>query len=436
MAGTINENDMYTLLSQVFKPEVANTLLQQLKGETKPAPIVDRVMPGDLITAELMNRIIAELADLQRRVSFMELPATNTDKGVVILEPDPNAVLRIGDKLTIRGLNLLENSVVKINETPLVGLIGSADNKTLMVNSIPPIDSVVGSGSLVTLLVTNTAGTDTAPFTLKPRELTKPIGNLLVTQTGGPIPAPANNKYKAGNRYLFIFTITADTRPDETFTLKAAIDNDWTIEIIDPVTEIPLSPSEILIEAAKNATTPSVKKVYVAVEIPDTAQNGDVGNLTLHVQSKRNHSIEKLSEPKVAITVEGDVQAPKNMALALLNTAGDAGIRDNGDGTKTALVLADSGNGGELEFEVKVPTSGNYIVDVKMLGDQTPAKWSLEVSGTVGTVLKLSAPKDSIFILAKAKLDAPKATIAINISSESNTSDLGYLEQAVETLLI
>src|SRR6185369_17461139 len=102
MAGTINETHMYNLLSQVFKPEVANTLLQQLKGETKPAPIVDRVMPGDLITAELMNQLIANVADLQNRIAKFDGVITASGK-VEIIEPNPSRTFRIGDRLSIVG---------------------------------------------------------------------------------------------------------------------------------------------------------------------------------------------------------------------------------------------------------------------------------------------------------------------------------------------
>lgn len=445
MANPVLPGDMVVPLSQIvdlLKSKLSQSEIDALLNSLFSG-VPKQVRPGDLIPAELMNQIFAELANLETRVAKLEVttPVTGTGMGVFILEPNTNTVLRIGDSLTIKGINLLKDSIVKIDETTMIGLEGSLDNMTLVLKSIPPIDNIVGEGRTVTLLVSNSAGSNTAQFTLKPRELTVPIGTVLVAQTGGPIPAPLNNTYKANTRYTFIFTITSDTRPDETFSLNPSMDNAWAAEVIDPLTDKAITPSEILIEAAKNATTPTVKKVYVAVTIPGTAQSGDTGNLTLLVQSKRNQTIQKTTAPPIAITVEGAVQVPKNMSISLLNTAGDAGMRDNGDGTKTALIVVDSSTGGELEFEVNVPTTGQYKIDTAKLStfldDQAPAKWSASVPGALNGVVTLNSPKGSFKILVKATTGAKAAQMILDLSSTApNSQDAGYLALKVEPLTL
>jgi hypothetical protein len=156
MAGTSNETDMYKLLSQVFTPEVANTLLQQLKGDTKPAPIVDRVMPGDLITAELMNQVLLGLQDLQVRIDLLEKGSGVAAGHVIIFRPLPDEQFKSEQDITIEGKNfgISDGScIIKINDTTVTVYRPGASNERLTIN-IPPMDVSPG-GDLALLTVAN-----------------------------------------------------------------------------------------------------------------------------------------------------------------------------------------------------------------------------------------------------------------------------------------
>src|SRR6185369_1777743 len=351
MAGTINETDMYNLLSQVFKPEVANTLLQQLKGETKPAPIVDWVMPGDLITAEFMNQMLAVLADLQLRVA--ELEGGSAEDGVIIYEPNLSTTLHIDDRLTIVGKNILPDSIVSIDNALLTSGQSSTDNSRFVFDHIPPFDTIEAGGRFVTLEVSNAKGKQTAKFKLLPMELTTLLGELSILQSGGP---PAGTKYTPGGRYTFTFTITADTRPDETFLVIPSVDTGWTAYAVvsAAANAAKLEPAEISIKAAANATTPTIATVYVAVLIPYGTATQTTGKLTLQIKSKKLSPSRKWLSPPVSITVDGNPQPTRQITVSLsTTTAGDAAVRSNSDGSRTALVAPNSA--AELYFDVIVP---------------------------------------------------------------------------------
>src|SRR5262245_37118663 len=119
-----------------------------------------RVMPGDLIRAGDMNRILDTLDALERRVSRLEA-VNQGDTGVVITRPlpsDPVSVI-VGSQLTVEGRNfaLPEENVVTIENTR-VTQFKSGSSATRLIFDIPPIPEVVGVNRKVVLTVSNTQG--------------------------------------------------------------------------------------------------------------------------------------------------------------------------------------------------------------------------------------------------------------------------------------
>ena len=240
------------------------------------------VSAGDLITADLMNAILKDIDDLNQRVLTLEAAHPPGGEDVLIIEPSPSTILRIGDPLIIKGQGLLSDSLVTIEDQPLGGAFGSPDNRTLTFHAIPPIDIQGGlpsGGKSVTLAVSNKLGGYSTTFVLKPILLDKPIGSMVIAVSSKP---PIGTKFEAGGTYTYKFKITADTKPDLWFRVAVGIGAaNWSAKP---------SQSELFIPAAKDSGTPTVAELAVTVEISDQAQTGDEGNLFVQLTAVEDSS--------------------------------------------------------------------------------------------------------------------------------------------------
>jgi hypothetical protein len=302
--------------------------------------------------------------------------------------------------------------------------------------SLPLVDVPGGlpnAGRQVRLTVINGAGTGASVFVLKPFELLRPIGSMIIAQSSGPQPG---TKFTAGGTYDYVFRITADTRPDETFLVTANIARTgWSATA---------SQSEIFIPAAANAQTPTVATLAVTVKIDPNAQNGDTGQLSVTLTAKRDPTFVWRSTPDIPIAVNATAPTPRKMNLALsTTTAGDASIRINPDNSRTAVIgLAGGGGGtGEITFTVTrvdglALEDTQYQVDLTKLaafrGDTSPAKWKANIAGTQGNKVRLAGASPSLIIEVTAAPGALNATMLLELTKVSDASFSGYGEFAVE----
>src|SRR3970282_262024 len=84
------------------------------------SPRREKVQPGDLITTDLANQILADIADLQVRVAYLE--SSDPSSGLVINAFDPAADVHVGDRLTIKGAGFSvppERNIVLVGNTPV-----------------------------------------------------------------------------------------------------------------------------------------------------------------------------------------------------------------------------------------------------------------------------------------------------------------------------
>jgi hypothetical protein len=425
-----------------------STILDQLQGKLS-GPEIDalllgivsrrreRVGPGDLITAELMNQVLADLADLATRVARLEAGGGQAPRqGVLIVHPTASTVLRVGDPLVIHGQNLLPGSVVLIENTSVAGIDGSTDNTRLTIPRIPAVDVAGGlpeAGRQVRLTVSNAAGQAVGAFVLRPFELVRPIGSMIIAPFSGP---EEGTVFLPGGSYPFVFRVTADTRPDETFQVVANVGRaGWTA--------VP-SQGEIFIPAAVDAHTPTVRSINVEVRIPATASDGETGQLHVTLASRRDPSFVWRSTPDVPIAVRAQAGATRALNLALSDTtAGQAAIRRNPDHTMTPLIGPAGGAGGMGQITLTVTRvdgtaleAGSYTVDTAELsalrGDTTPPRWQARLAGTTGNTVTLGGALDSLNIELTAQAGAPNAVLLVELTRSGDTTVSGYGEFPVE----
>jgi hypothetical protein len=391
------------------------------------------VQPGELISYQLINQILTDIADLNIRVAALQVgQPPSHGQGVLIVHPTASTIVRIGEPLVIQGQNLLPNSIVLIENTSIAGVIGSIDNTRLNIASVPPIQVQGGipeAGKQVLLKVSNGAGNGTTVFVLKPATLVQPIGSMIVAQFSGPTPG---TQFTAGGTYNYTFRITADTKPDETYTVSAEIGTaGWTATP---------SQSEIFIPAAVNAQTPTIVTVGATVQIATNAQSGDEGNLVLRLTSKKDPTFTFRSMPDIPIAVQGTAPAVDKLNLTLSSTtAGQAAIRNNPDGSKTPLIGAQGGGGGtgDIFFTVtrvdgQQVEVGSYTVKLTVTGDDSSPKWAAGIAGTSGDKVTLGGPSSSVGIELVAQPTAPNITLKVELAKDTDNTMTGSVTLGVE----
>src|SRR2546425_12125117 len=115
-------------------------------------PLFNDVQPGDLITADLMNRVLHEVQQLEDRLTALEEQGPT---GGAVFITDLSGTLRIGETLTVLGgnfevpasLNIVTMDGVRIDRF----IAGS--NDTTLVFGIPR--SLNGAPRTATLTINN-----------------------------------------------------------------------------------------------------------------------------------------------------------------------------------------------------------------------------------------------------------------------------------------
>jgi hypothetical protein len=97
----------------------------------------DRVRPGDLITSDLFNQLIADVADLQLRVAKLEAQEVVPSKKVRIDRVVPSGKVPIwGQRLIIEGANFefsLGAAVVSLDGKKVLEILSGSSDDTLIV---------------------------------------------------------------------------------------------------------------------------------------------------------------------------------------------------------------------------------------------------------------------------------------------------------------
>lgn len=178
-----------------------------------------RVQPGDLITADLMNRILAALEGMDGRVTKLEgADSSGGGKAPVITGLMPSGQIRVGQDLTVLGKNFNQpavNNIVTIDNVRIMQF-RFASNDTQLSFFIPQVTGLPSQGKLVTLTVSHEHGLASTQFTLLP-ELTLPTGRVEVVYEVAPI-LPEGEPNILGNRsYIFGFSLTSFTDKEATY---------------------------------------------------------------------------------------------------------------------------------------------------------------------------------------------------------------------------
>jgi hypothetical protein len=310
---------------------------------------LDRVSPGDLITARSFNVLLDTLDSLDARLAQVE----GRGGEPVITERIPSGDLAVPARVRLHGTNFVAPAVdntVLLDGVALPLIPGSRPEE--LVVDIP------SSGNLPrtsTLSVANRNGTGSTAVRLV-ASTQVPDGTLTITNITPQLPAA-----KVGEPQLFRFTLSCTTT--ETFTLDlrwlnvdGASANAWDAG----------SAVEGLSEVTLQAHQPAL--VSARVTPPEGAKSVD-----FHLVVNSLHNPQRLSGASGAVHVEvGRVTAPSDSRLRFVQVGGDSNADPfPEDPTGTGRVIA-RGQVGIVNLRVDMDETGNYRYEADVTPKTAP----------------------------------------------------------------
>jgi len=391
-----------------------STIIDQLQGKLSTADITSllyavvakqkrEVRPGDLISADLMNQLLNDVADLQLRVSQLEGASVGTSVKIDRILP---AVARMGDELRVFGSGLaaakLQSISIEGTTIPIWALKqGSSDQ--LMIFDIPAIIGIPDAGRNAVLTVQSTSSSsDFGTFYLLPGIPTTLQANFNIKRTTVN-PAGAT---VANTSYDYTFSIEAFTSVDESYTIQPQLTNapaDWTAAV--------KGSADLFI--AKSTPTSTTTSVVVTLK---TGASG-TGQLALGLRSK-NFATVTGSSMAETVTI-GVAPPPPNLDVDFLTPTVLGSVQKFSAGSLYIQIDQNVANQvakiNPLQVRLKQP--GRYNIGNPVVSDQ---RWTVTITNA-SRVIDTTGTPNAIMPLrfdVNATAGAPDATASIAITGD------------------
>jgi hypothetical protein len=185
------------------------------------AIITDIVRPGDVITSDLINRIIGTLNQHDALISAGPIVGT----GVTITNFVPSPPFQAGQDIEIQGSNFGFSSgstVLKFDNTPVNAFKLGSNDSSLLINV--PFLSGLGSGRDVFLSISN--GTTSAARIVRVNPAQQPQqGNVDVLWNDAITPNPNPNPILNGQQVVLAYALRSRALLPATFTIGVQCSN-------------------------------------------------------------------------------------------------------------------------------------------------------------------------------------------------------------------
>lgn len=274
---------------------------------------MQKVQPGDLITASFVNTLIDQLAALDGRVSALE-GALPGNAMLQIFAPLVTDTYHVGDELRIvgQGFGITALNTVTFDGTTRVNTFKTGSNDNLLIIDIPNL-TLPAQGKQVTLSVSNNAGFAQTSFTLLPAVATVPTGQLFLNQQQTAQQLVQNPGFS-----LF-FTLAAGVTLADTYRFApvfgGAATAGWDAWLADPNDssgQVPAKLSSDIQVAAQGSA-----KVRVWVQVPQNAPQGSAVTLAITFASKANPTtVKSATTGQLTLTVGQPAPGAEKVGVA------------------------------------------------------------------------------------------------------------------------
>jgi hypothetical protein len=393
------------------------------------------VKPGDLITADLMNLIIAALESLDSRVSKLE--AVGSGGTVVIASIFPSGPLQLGQQIQVLGQNFAVPAT--LNTVSIDGVLierfdpGSDDTRLLF--NIPL--TIQGVPKEATLTVRNQIGVASWTLTLVTAQQI-PTGHMVITNESGSL-----GTIQVGNPYTLKYKLDSQTDISETYRLTAVFSNpagtasaaDWTANTSlfkngTPLTSSPLitidpaSPVHVRLQVTIPVGATSVNAALLVQSLNNDAQLTTASSPTPLVVG----STPPVNDPRVSFTLEPFGGASKGK-IVMINNVPTIEIPFGGG---SALV--------KVSAQFQLPGTYAYSATVDP-PDPQGTIWSLSTpSPTQSTKVANDSEDIAVNVTLHANADPggghPEQRNLVIKASRTDNDATGHFDSWISTLMI
>lgn len=175
----------------------------------------DSVRPGDLVTADLMNRVLGRLASVEQRLD--DLDGAPSDDRVAITGLLPSGPLRVGQRVEVLGRNFQFSAGGHrvFFDGVRVDAFDRTSSDTRLVLDVPPLRGLPAGGADVVLTVAGGNRVAERTVRVRPRERAL-MGNVDIGWVGVEPETP-----QAGRQLRVEFRLASRASQTATFALSA-----------------------------------------------------------------------------------------------------------------------------------------------------------------------------------------------------------------------
>jgi hypothetical protein len=355
-----------------------------------------KVEPGDIITADFMNRVLDRIQKLEKKVK--NLPDGGASSGQLTIKSVlPSRELTVGQEAQLVGENFgrpSDNSVFisRMEADISAGKSGA----TRLVFTVPPISGLPAGGSPETVRVVNqNTGVDDASVTIKPAESDVLTGSLTFTYTG-PV---RQTKLTPGDTFGFTFKLTAETTQGASYRVSPTIpQQNYTAEVLNEQDK-PVSSRQIRIPQSPSGS-PFEKTFTVEVTIPSSASPGDTFRPSLQIQALSNSNF--TGQGSTQLTVD-ETPEPPSTDVQVVFTGVVNGTEANG-----VLEIRPSPVA-TVEYRIEVEQDGTYDITHSIDSD----KWTIDPTERTGRSIGTNNPLSEGGLIKPDSDTSPDATLTI-----------------------
>jgi hypothetical protein len=384
------------------------------------SPRREKVQPGDLITTDLANQILADIADLQVRVAYLE--SSDHSSGLVINAFDPAADVHVGDRLTIKGAGFSvppERNIVLVGNTPVQSFNTVASDPYNLVFEVP--DPKLPLIDPISISVTNDQGAKASKNLRLLPAVSIPQGRIEVPYKIAPT-LPTSGQGTPGTfatgEWIFGFDLSTIVSGTGVYRVTPSVTAaGWRAELLADGQNT-LHPDNLFVIMDSN-THP----LRIRLTVPSGAAVPTSGTLRIDVVETTPNTKVTQGNQTVDLAIGSPIPLPDNRIRLSLLEAQNAVIRDG-----RVLVVRSDFDPGAIAFNALVTQSGTYTPTASYTNSNGWTTTEVSPGFVVATTPPTGTPANGGFtIFLKAGADASPTDLILTLTRTEGGSARFYV---------
>lgn len=373
------------------------------------------VEPGQLITADLMNRLLSRVEKLESRVSDLEAGRPSDSPTVVINDHSPKDI-RVGQRLTLIGKNFAvpgSRNQISIGGIPVPDRkILQQSTETRLVFVVPEVGGLQEQATPVTVRVTTPEQPDATPqyeLPLRP-ERSVPSGSIEVTYTESPLTE--TETIEGSTAYTFTFLATAfATRPGSYQATVTTSGQGWEARIAGASGD----GSTLNFPLSAAPTAGASQDIQVVLEVPDQG-DGATTDLRLEVQETTPNTQVSLGSRTETVEIGAEPPTPEDRVRISIR---------NSSGLSNGALAVPEDEQGFLSLNVRLFEQGTYRFQTEL---DDSDNWSLDPpqpnTHTVDTPVGGNGANKVVNLVLGAESGAQDTLLTLSVTNDAPTPSI------------